>query len=469
MSFHSGRIFISSKYASQATPRTQSVDLVGSWDNFTKRYPMERDLRRSREQWRGCHVFDDIICDGDGSNSKKRTGGLKMASTYYYYYELDGGIEVHDTAIPFTTTCPYMPGQPVNILCVPVEVSPLRLQCGSVDSINAMDAKTLNPADKFTTPRAPPLKPGVVRFVSSSSSHAEVSLKRRPSSKERKLGWATKLFSGRRSRSSEPRSAEPVAPRRSSESDTSRVATRTSNSSCSSTIHQLTPIPPKPVSRAPSPIRVHDSIHNNLIALGIHEEIPEDDEDDANFAPQFKKFKDDDSFTRLCPTPSRRQASPTSYASKPLPQLPNDEFKSPLSPLFRPPPHSLTLPGSHFSVSTTSTALTSPTDSQFGFSDTSSMFDSYDESDLNEETGDTFTYNPMISEVEKGRFIGYSLPNAEHASEQTIREVSISRHTRHDAYPRDPGFGAGIKDTGRSALANFLDDMGYLGDTISDK
>lgn len=70
---------------SQATARTQSVDLVGSWDNFTKRYPMERDSRRSREQWRGCHTFDDIICDGDGNNSMKRTGGLKMASTYYYY------------------------------------------------------------------------------------------------------------------------------------------------------------------------------------------------------------------------------------------------------------------------------------------------------------------------------------------------------------------------------------------------
>ncbi|EDN97664.1 hypothetical protein SS1G_12518 [Sclerotinia sclerotiorum 1980 UF-70] len=41
-----------------------------------------------------------------------------MASTYYYYYEIDDGIEVHDTAIPFTTTCPYMPGQPVNILWV---------------------------------------------------------------------------------------------------------------------------------------------------------------------------------------------------------------------------------------------------------------------------------------------------------------------------------------------------------------
>lgn len=46
---------------------------------------MERDIKRSRGQWRGCYAFEDIICDGDGRSSSKRTGGLKMGSTYYYY------------------------------------------------------------------------------------------------------------------------------------------------------------------------------------------------------------------------------------------------------------------------------------------------------------------------------------------------------------------------------------------------
>lgn len=46
---------------------------------------MERDIRRARGQWRGCYAFEDIICDGDGGSSPKRTGGLKMGSTYYYY------------------------------------------------------------------------------------------------------------------------------------------------------------------------------------------------------------------------------------------------------------------------------------------------------------------------------------------------------------------------------------------------
>ncbi|EDN97663.1 predicted protein [Sclerotinia sclerotiorum 1980 UF-70] len=210
------------------------------------------------------------------------------------------------------------------------------------------------------------------------------------------------------------------------------------------------------------------------MALGIPEEISEEYEDDDNFATQFKEFalENNNSITQLSPAPSRRQASPTFDTSKPLPQLPDDAFTS--SSLPHPPNLSLTLPRSHFSVSTISTALTSPTDSHFGFSDTSSMFDSYDESDLNEENADTFTYNPMISEVERRKFIGYSLPDEDIASEQTICKASslLSRTTSNDTYPRDSALVEGIKESESgegSALADFLDDMGYLGDTIRDK
>lgn len=74
------------QYSRQTSSSTQSVDLVGSWDNFTKHYPMERDARRAHGQWRGCHTFEDIISDTEGGGSKaKRKGGLKMGQTYYYY------------------------------------------------------------------------------------------------------------------------------------------------------------------------------------------------------------------------------------------------------------------------------------------------------------------------------------------------------------------------------------------------
>lgn len=46
---------------------------------------MERDSRRDRGQWRGCHSFKDIICDGGDGCGTKRDGGLKMGQTYYYY------------------------------------------------------------------------------------------------------------------------------------------------------------------------------------------------------------------------------------------------------------------------------------------------------------------------------------------------------------------------------------------------
>jgi len=62
------------------------------------------------------------------------TGGLKMGSTYYYYvcykfirnYQERNSLFIYstswmmerkhyDASIPFTTSCPYLPGQPVNL------------------------------------------------------------------------------------------------------------------------------------------------------------------------------------------------------------------------------------------------------------------------------------------------------------------------------------------------------------------
>ncbi|KAK2072429.1 hypothetical protein P8C59_006786 [Phyllachora maydis] len=83
-------------------PSINSVTLRGSWDNFSKPYTMERDSRRDRGQWRGCHAFRGIICDGDSMLSQGRDGGLKMGHTYYYYYELDGKTEAHDASMPST-------------------------------------------------------------------------------------------------------------------------------------------------------------------------------------------------------------------------------------------------------------------------------------------------------------------------------------------------------------------------------
>lgn len=46
---------------------------------------MERDARRDRGQWRGCHSFKGIVCDGDRPGTSSRNGGLKMGQPYYFY------------------------------------------------------------------------------------------------------------------------------------------------------------------------------------------------------------------------------------------------------------------------------------------------------------------------------------------------------------------------------------------------
>lgn len=67
-------------------PQVKSVKLLGSWDNFSKPYLMERDRRVGPGQWKGCHTFANIVCDGSPAHMiPARSGGLKMGGTYWYY------------------------------------------------------------------------------------------------------------------------------------------------------------------------------------------------------------------------------------------------------------------------------------------------------------------------------------------------------------------------------------------------
>lgn len=66
--------------------RTGSVDLYGSWDNFSTPYPMQKDRQKGHGHWYGCHNFKNIICHGDPSNcTMPADGGLKMLGLYWYY------------------------------------------------------------------------------------------------------------------------------------------------------------------------------------------------------------------------------------------------------------------------------------------------------------------------------------------------------------------------------------------------
>ncbi|KAB8202042.1 hypothetical protein BDV34DRAFT_159732 [Aspergillus parasiticus] len=150
-------------------PQVKSVKLLGSWDNFTKSYPMEHDRRVGPGHWRGCHSFTSIICDGTPKNmGSSRSGGLKMGGTYWYYYLLDDDVEYYNHAEPVTSHCPLLPGQPVNVLHVPVilpDTHPIH-SCDRSPSPQQTEERTMDPNDKYMNPRQAP-KPALPRLRTS--------------------------------------------------------------------------------------------------------------------------------------------------------------------------------------------------------------------------------------------------------------------------------------------------------------
>ncbi|TID18079.1 hypothetical protein E2P81_ATG11046 [Venturia nashicola] len=137
----------------------RKVELLGSWDNFSASYAMTKDCRRGPGIWSGCHTFKDIICDGDCDIHEARSGGLKMGGTYWYLYRIDDDEEYHDPSQPSTSACPLLPGQTLNVLEVPCETGRYvsRSRSSSVSISSAV--QTLNPDDRFLSPRPAP-KPG---------------------------------------------------------------------------------------------------------------------------------------------------------------------------------------------------------------------------------------------------------------------------------------------------------------------
>jgi len=50
---------------------------------------MSHDPKRGKGNWRGCHSFRNIICDGRFDQiTVPRQGGLKLGGRYYYYVSL---------------------------------------------------------------------------------------------------------------------------------------------------------------------------------------------------------------------------------------------------------------------------------------------------------------------------------------------------------------------------------------------
>jgi hypothetical protein len=356
------------------------------------------------------------------------------------------------------------------------------------------DIKTMNPADKFMTPRPPPPTPAPSRLNTSPSVLSKKRSARSVSPKSEKAQWSPRMFFGLRPSAPTPSQDVDKRGRSSSlskvaEGDTSVVYSALHNRSdemrkVKSVPHTRDVSPQsvkKPHSREPSPLR-QVVPQENTTTVEIPDEITEEVEDDDNFATQLNgiSLNERGILTQLSPPPTSGMRSPAARirsgtdTSKPLPQLPKETLiPSPLR--LRPIVSEAELPRSHFSTSTISTTITSPTDSHFDFSETPSISDSNDDEDLAADagSGDEFTYSPNPA-GQRG-FNGYSLPDGEYASEQTLRkETPHSQLTQAASRAtfgaptvalNSPGHGA----SSMSALEELLNEMGYLGDVIVGK
>lgn len=132
---------------------------------------MERDNRTGPGYWRGCHTFTDIMADAPNESAQWRSGGLKMGATYWYYYLLNDDVESYSEVEPVTTKCPLLPGQPLNVLNVPIILPDSHSHGRSnSESSEKVDYRTMNPEDKYMNPRKPP-KPNPTRLQTSTAHH----------------------------------------------------------------------------------------------------------------------------------------------------------------------------------------------------------------------------------------------------------------------------------------------------------
>ncbi|KAF1811469.1 hypothetical protein P152DRAFT_57064 [Eremomyces bilateralis CBS 781.70] len=158
-------------------PYATSVELLGSWDNFSRSYRMQRDRRRGHGHWTGCWSFENIICDGDLSQPyQKRNGAFKQGGTYWYYYRVDGDSEYYDPTIPATSACPLLPGQRMNVLDVPHEHTH-EFRKGHM---NPSTSHTWNPDDRYLEPRPAP-KPALPHLITDPSGLSKSKIARGPS------------------------------------------------------------------------------------------------------------------------------------------------------------------------------------------------------------------------------------------------------------------------------------------------
>ena len=226
---------------------------------------------------------------------------------------MDASSETHDPSQPSTTACPYLPGQPVNTLYIPVEQSG-RKRSASLTSLRDEDFKTMDPASKFIAPRPAPSPPEPARRIGTAPLRTQPQKRpaRSPSPSSRWHFSPRKLFS-RKSSSSSLRDAP--TPRSEDERSLRSEGSRSRDLSPESLRRFL-------VDDAPL------AADEDRPAIDIPEDIVEEPEDDDNFATSA--VSEHMPFTGLSPPPQRAPSPPITTTTflapapptRPAPRLP---------------------------------------------------------------------------------------------------------------------------------------------------
>lgn len=338
---------------------------------------------------------------------------------------------------------------------------------------------TMNPDDKFVTPRPPPQPPLVPRLSSSPSESVRKSFSRSRSPKAEKPSWSPKMLFGRK-----------FSVTKKAEATLSVSAPQTRNPSPQS-FEQTLSRDPSPLPRS---LAQETSKNPHIASLLVSECIAEDLEDDDNFAQQPNNRMSLVS-TPLSPPPvshvrplttshaSSRSSASSNDAYKPLPRVPDESLEvltpQPIRtweniPLIHSGPQC-----SRFSVSTISSVMSIDSFSAFSTSpsvsdedelavDLDATSDVDDDVD-DEEDDDEFVFRPLSSDASGRLFTGYSLPDVESSSKQALRKAPLSGAGNRATFGGMDRPTVEDEEGGSSPLHELLSELGYLEDTIVGK
>lgn len=273
-----------------------------------------------------------------------RKGQMEGLTNSHIQYELNGTVEVHDPSVPSTNSCPYLPGQTVNAMWVPVEHTS-RARSASVNSAREHDFRTMNPDAKFLKPRPAPSPPQTPPLAAArvSTAPAPAQVKRRPSARSLSpaSGWALsrRMFSRKTSSSS---LKEDIGRPIMAEDERSIVSLEGSRSR---------DISPECLRRflsdaEPFPTADVESETSERPVIAIPEDIVEENEDDDNFAV-LSPSESNLYTTALSPPPSQRSLSPARPSTISISQDQREESVTPRfvqAPSSPPPPPPVAAP-----------------------------------------------------------------------------------------------------------------------------